>query len=157
MTTMVLASVGTTIVTILLVGVSVMLMGLILLQKNRGSGLSGAFGGVGGHTAFGTKTGDFLTWVTVAFTAFFLALSVIGVYVFVPDKLIQDPTPQVSPEGATGGDAAPVQVDMSTPAEPAAGGSNAGQPSSTPPAAPSSPAPAQPSTPPATPPGGSGH
>jgi len=80
------ASVGVIAVSIGLVTVSLLLIGLILLQKNRGSGLSGAFGGVGGHTAFGTKTGDFLTWVTVGLTAVFLLLSIVGNYVFEPTK-----------------------------------------------------------------------
>jgi preprotein translocase subunit SecG len=76
------ASFGQVILTIALVMVALLLIGLILLQKNRGSGLSGAFGGVGGHTAFGTKTGDFLTWVTVSLAAFFLILSVVANFVF---------------------------------------------------------------------------
>ena len=56
---------GVWLVSIIIIGISILLIGLVLLQKNRGSGLSGAFGGVGGHSAFGTKTGDFLTWFTV--------------------------------------------------------------------------------------------
>lgn len=101
MATMMLATFGTTVVTILLVGVSLLLIGLILLQKNRGSGLSGAFGGVGGHTAFGTKTGDFLTWVTVGFTALFLLLSVAGVFIFEPESRTARPTPAAAaPTGA---------------------------------------------------------
>ncbi len=154
MTPMVLATVGTTIVTILLVGVSVMLMGLVLLQKNRGSGLSGAFGGVGGHTAFGTKTGDFLTWITVAFTALFLGLSVIGVYVFVPEKMGATPTPQIAPEPGAADEAAQESVPASpAPATPAEGTAKPAQPVSPPPAAPAEPAPAQQPT---TPPAGSG-
>ncbi len=61
---------------------SLLLIGLVLLQKNRGSGLSGAFGGVGGHSAFGTKTGDVLTWITVGLAALFLVLNVAGNYAF---------------------------------------------------------------------------
>lgn len=97
-----------------LIGVSVIflsliLIGLVLLQKNRGSGLSGAFGGVGGNSAFGTKTGDFLTWVTVAVTALFVILMVAGNWVFIPDyetavaaPPAQTPQPQpVTPAGGT--------------------------------------------------------
>ncbi|MCK6485923.1 MAG: preprotein translocase subunit SecG [Phycisphaerae bacterium] len=72
--------IGTTVIFL-----SLVLIGLVLLQKNRGSGLSGAFGGVGGNSAFGTKTGDFLTWVTVGVTAAFVILMVIGNWVFIPD------------------------------------------------------------------------
>ncbi|HUN81277.1 MAG TPA: preprotein translocase subunit SecG [Phycisphaerae bacterium] len=80
------ASFGIVALTIGLVSVAVLLIGLVLLQKNRGAGLSGAFGGVGGHTAFGTKTGDFLTWVTVGLTALFLILAIAGNYVFDTSK-----------------------------------------------------------------------
>ena len=55
--------------------VSVFLILLILIQKGRGGGLSGAFGGAGGNTAFGTKTGDLLTWVTSIVFVVFLVLS----------------------------------------------------------------------------------
>lgn len=64
--------------------ICVLLILVVLLQKGRGGGLSGAFGGVGGHSAFGTKTGDVFTWVTVALTFLFILMSIIGNYVFVP-------------------------------------------------------------------------
>ncbi len=70
-----------------IIGVSLLLIGLVLLQKNRGAGLSGAFGGVGGHSAFGTKTGDFLTWITVALVAVFLLLTVVANFAFEPEGL----------------------------------------------------------------------
>jgi preprotein translocase subunit SecG len=49
---------------------------LILIQKGRGGGLSGAFGGGGGNTAFGTKTGDVLTWATSIVFGVLLVLAV---------------------------------------------------------------------------------
>ena len=49
---------------------------LILIQKGRGGGLSSAFGGQGGNTAFGSKTGDVLTWVTSIVFGLFLLLAV---------------------------------------------------------------------------------
>ncbi len=69
---------------VLFVLVGLLMIGIILLQKNRGAGLSGAFGGVGGHSAFGTKTGDFLTWITVGFTATLILLAVVANYAFTP-------------------------------------------------------------------------
>ena len=57
----------------LFVLISLFLVLLILIQKGRGGGLSSAFGGAGGNTAFGSKTGDVLTWVTsIAFGVFLL-------------------------------------------------------------------------------------
>lgn len=55
--------------------ISVFMMLVILIQKPKGGGLSGAFGGAGGSdTSFvGAKVGDFLTILTVCcFLAFLL-------------------------------------------------------------------------------------
>jgi len=49
---------------------------LILIQKGRGGGLASAFGGAGGNTAFGSKTGDVLTWATSIVFGIFLLLAV---------------------------------------------------------------------------------
>jgi preprotein translocase subunit SecG len=56
--------------------VCLMLIGLILIQKGRGGGLASAFGGAGGQTAFGSKTGDVLTWATSVVFAIFVVLAV---------------------------------------------------------------------------------
>ena len=42
---------------------------LILIQRGKGGGLAGAFGGVGGSSAFGTKSGDVFTRVTMVVAA----------------------------------------------------------------------------------------
>jgi preprotein translocase subunit SecG len=55
--------------------VCVVLVILVLLQKGRGGGLAGAFGGIGGQSAFGSKTGDVFTWVTIVVVVAFLALA----------------------------------------------------------------------------------
>ncbi len=55
--------------------VSLFMMLVVLIQKPKGGGLSGAFGGAGGgETSFvGARIGDFLTWLTVGcFLAFLL-------------------------------------------------------------------------------------
>src|ERR1700746_2736491 len=49
---------------VLFILVCIFLILLVLIQKGRGGGLAGAFGGAGGNTAFGSKTGDVLTWAT---------------------------------------------------------------------------------------------
>src|SRR5437588_12879326 len=49
---------------------------LVLIQKGRGGGLASAFGGGGGNTAFGTKTGDVLTWATSIVFGIFLLLGI---------------------------------------------------------------------------------
>lgn len=56
---------------------------VILLQRGKGVGLAGAFGGMGGATAFGAKTGDVLTWVTIVGAVVLLTYAVILNFVFV--------------------------------------------------------------------------
>jgi preprotein translocase subunit SecG len=50
---------------LLLLGLGTFLMIVILLQRGRGGGLAGAFGGLGGQSAFGTKAGDVFTKITI--------------------------------------------------------------------------------------------
>jgi preprotein translocase subunit SecG len=61
---------------ILFLLISIFLILLILIQKGRGGGLASAFGGGGGNTAFGSKTGDVLTWATSVVFGIFLALAI---------------------------------------------------------------------------------
>ena len=61
---------------ILFLLISVIMILLVLIQKGRGGGLAGAFGGSGGNTAFGSKTGDVLTWATSVVFGVFLFLAV---------------------------------------------------------------------------------
>ena len=57
--------------------VALVLILIVLVQKGKGGGLSGAFGGMGASSLLGTKTGDFLTWVTVALVVLFLSMAVL--------------------------------------------------------------------------------
>jgi len=58
---------------------------VILIQRGRGGGLVGAFGGAT-SSAFGTKTGDVFTWITVGLAGFFVFLAVMGNYAFDESK-----------------------------------------------------------------------
>ena len=66
-----------TVLATVFVAVCILMMLIILIQKPRGGGLSAAFGGGGGsaQSAFGAKTGDFLTWFTVAMFICFVLLA----------------------------------------------------------------------------------
>ena len=55
--------------------ISVMLIGIILLQRGRGGGLVGALSGLGGQSAFGTKAGDTFTRITIAIAAVWVVLA----------------------------------------------------------------------------------
>lgn len=65
------------VVAVLFVISCIALILIILVQKGRGGGLSGAFGGAMASGILGSKTGDFLTWVTIVLTGIFLILAVI--------------------------------------------------------------------------------
>ena len=52
---------------------------LILIQRGKGGGLAGAFGGMGGQSAFGTKAGDLFTRITIGVATFWIILCVISV------------------------------------------------------------------------------
>lgn len=58
---------------------SVFLIFLILIQRGRGGGLSGALGGMGGQSAFGHKTGDIFTAITVVTTTLWFLLSMLAI------------------------------------------------------------------------------
>src|SRR3954471_15336765 len=57
--------------------VCLLLIMLVLIQKGRGGGIASAFGGGGGNTAFGSKTGDVLTWATSVVFGVFILLAVV--------------------------------------------------------------------------------
>ena len=49
--------------------VSVLLMLVVLIQRGKGGGLAGAFGGAGGSSAFGSRAGDAFTKITLYLAA----------------------------------------------------------------------------------------
>src|SRR5262249_23109281 len=53
---------------------------LILIQRGKGGGLAGAFGGMGGSSAFGTKAGDVFTKVTIYVALFWGLLAMFLVF-----------------------------------------------------------------------------
>ena len=64
-------------VAIVFVICAVVLMLVVLIQKGKGGGLGAAFGGGLASGILGSKTGDFLTWVTIAMVGVFLTLAVV--------------------------------------------------------------------------------
>ena len=85
---------------------ALLLIGIILIQKGKGGGLSGAFGGGMGGGLLGSKTGDFLTWVTIGLVGMFLTLAVVMAKYYKPEiSEYEQPTQQAAP-------AAPQLPDM---------------------------------------------
>ncbi len=64
---------------ILLILTGIFLIVLILIQRGKGGGLAGAFGGMGGQSAFGTKAGDMFTRITIGAAAFWIILCIVSV------------------------------------------------------------------------------
>jgi preprotein translocase subunit SecG len=62
----------------LLVFSALFLIALVLIQRGRGGGLAGAFGGAGGQSAFGTKAGDVFTKITVVVAACWILLCILA-------------------------------------------------------------------------------
>lgn len=111
--------------------VSLLLIGVVLIQKGRGGGLATAFGGGSGTaTAFGSKTGDVLTWATSVIFGIFLILAIILNLIAnfrSPQPLAgvtAEPPPASGPAGAV-----PLTVPGSAPATaPAATAEDVGRP-----------------------------
>ena len=92
----------------LFIASAVVLVLIILIQKGRGGGLSGVFGGGLASGILGSKTGDFLTWVTISMVGVFLMLAVVMAKFYKPTisdtgqprTTQQIPSQQEQPEAA---------------------------------------------------------
>jgi preprotein translocase subunit SecG len=62
---------------VLILGVFLIL--LVLIQRGKGGGLAGAFGGVGGSSAFGSRAGDTFTKITIGVAAAWIILTMLQV------------------------------------------------------------------------------
>lgn len=104
--------------------VALMLILLVLVQRGKGGGLAGAFGGMGGQSAFGTKAGDLFTKVTIVVASLWIILCMITVKYFGAGQDILDRdlggnaaeqreglAAPLTTEGAPGGDSAPAPED----------------------------------------------
>jgi preprotein translocase subunit SecG len=55
--------------------VGFLMMFIILLQRGRGGGLAGAFGGAGGQSALGTRAGDVFTKITIVLAVIWVLIA----------------------------------------------------------------------------------
>ncbi len=80
---------------------AVTLILIILVQKGKGGGLSAAFGGGIASGILGSKTGDFLTWVTIVLVSVFLILAVVMAKFYKPSIGLEEtpPPPTTVPTG----------------------------------------------------------
>ena len=121
---------------ILLLLTAIFLIVLILIQRGKGGGLSGAFGGLGGQSAFGTKAGDTFTKITVGVAVFWILLCVASVRLLATseedrlglesgDAAVEEKADEGSPgsegspaEGLPAGASSPVSPKPPAPGEP---------------------------------------
>ena len=94
---------------------------LILIQRGKGGGLAGAFGGMGGQSAFGTKAGDMFTKITIVTAALwiFLCIASVGLLGSGEEMLDADMGGKVPVEDGVGGAAPAEDGDGAGGAEPA--------------------------------------
>lgn len=134
---------------------SLFLILIVLVQRGRGGGLTGALGGMGGQSAFGTKAGDLFTRITIVVATIWILLSIGALKVLnrpdirrnatapttirIPADGSGAQTPATTGEGATGEGATGEGAD-------AAKGNTATTPPTSSPAEPSAPATTAPAT-----------
>ncbi len=67
--------------------ISLFIVLIILLQRGRGGGLTGALGGAGGASAFGVKAGDIFTRITAVSVLIWIVLCALTCFWYLPSKL----------------------------------------------------------------------
>ena len=82
---------GLLVMEVLLFSTSLFLMLLVLVQRGKGGGLTGALGGMGGQSAFGSKAGDAFTKITIITAAIWIGLCMVTIAWFNPP-----PAPKVT-------------------------------------------------------------
>lgn len=96
----------------LIVLCSIFLIGLVLIQRGRGGGLAGAFGGAGGSSAFGTRAGDVFTRITIVAASIWIGLNML--LVILSNESREDRSafaPTAREEAGTG---LPIEADQGT-------------------------------------------
>lgn len=94
--------------------IAVALILLVLVQRGRGGGLIGAFGGPGGSSAFGAKTGDVFTIITVVLAVLFLVVACLLAFRPAPSTI---PVGQPASRASTTADQQPLESTIDLPEE----------------------------------------
>jgi preprotein translocase subunit SecG len=80
---------------VVIIFVSLVLMFIILIQRGKGGGLAGAFGGAGGSSAFGSRAGDQFLKITLWLAAFWAVMIMVHVRVAKWDNPANQATPEM--------------------------------------------------------------
>lgn len=118
-------NIGLFVMQMLLLLTSIFLMLLILVQRGKGGGLTGALGGSGGSSAFGAKAGDAFTRITIVVALFWIGFCMVTIYFFnsppSPNQQLDNSGALTSPEdsddeaGALDGGTGAVDLGTSPP------------------------------------------
>jgi preprotein translocase subunit SecG len=65
----------------IIIALGILLVLTILIQRGKGGGLIGAFGGAGGSSPFGSKAGDTFTRITITMAGIWVLLIMIQIKV----------------------------------------------------------------------------
>ncbi len=110
----------------MLVFTSLFLVLLVLIQRGRGGGLTGALGGMGGQSAFGTKAGDIFTRITVGVAAFWIGLCILSINVLgTQQSLFSSDLGGAAPQAVAPETVNPPQAPTASPPPPAPAGAEA--------------------------------
>ncbi len=112
-------NIGLLFMQVMLFAVSLFMILLVLVQRGKGGGLTGALGGMGGQSAFGSKAGDAFTKITVVTAVIWITLCMITIAGFNP------PPPPKSLSKQTDDQSGAVSDEPAT-TDPSAGETNAG-------------------------------
>lgn len=96
---------------------SLFLIVLVLIQRGKGGGLAGAFGGMGGQSAFGTKAGDLFTKITIGVASFWIVLCIASVMLLDLTTKAEGPLDQGLGGAQPPGVSAPAPKDGDKPVE----------------------------------------
>lgn len=89
---------SSTVLNLLVILSSIFLIFLVLIQRGKGGGLAGAFGGVGGSSAFGSRAGDLFTRVTIGAALVWVLFIMAHIYVIQGSRTSQATTTVITPK-----------------------------------------------------------
>jgi preprotein translocase subunit SecG len=75
------ASIAANLLNLIVILLGLFIIGIVLIQRGKGGGLAGAFGGVGGSSPFGSKAGDAFTRITIWVAVIWIVVIMIQVKV----------------------------------------------------------------------------
>ena len=83
---------------VIIIGIMLMIL-IVLIQRGKGGGLAGAFGGAGGSSPFGSRAADQFVKMTLWLAAVWVVVIMLHVKVVKLDAARQKETPDITTSG----------------------------------------------------------